>query len=82
VLAYVAQLVGLCRDTFVAEGASEAEIEEELAVVKTQLAFVKQMRGDLDGALADYRNVLRLKYVRCPSGPVSFFLLADCCLGC
>ncbi|KAF1794191.1 putative TPR-like repeat [Phytophthora cactorum] len=51
----------LCRDTFVAEGASEAEIEDEVAVIKTQLAFVKQMRGDLDGALSDYRNVLKLK---------------------
>ncbi|KAG6602870.1 Signal recognition particle [Phytophthora cinnamomi] len=51
----------LCRDTFVAEGASEAEIEEEAAVIKTQIAFVKQMRGDLDGALSDYRNVLKLK---------------------
>ncbi|KAG3107757.1 hypothetical protein PI124_g16107 [Phytophthora idaei] len=51
----------LCRDTFVAEGALEAEIEDEVAVIKTQLAFVKQMRGDLDGALSDYRNVLKLK---------------------
>ncbi|KAE9361879.1 hypothetical protein PF008_g645 [Phytophthora fragariae] len=51
----------LCRDTLVAEGASEAEIEEEVAIIKTQLAFVKQMRGDLDGALSDYRNVLKLK---------------------
>ncbi|OWZ06160.1 Signal recognition particle [Phytophthora megakarya] len=51
----------LCRDTFVSEGASEAEIDEEVAVIKTQLAFVKQMRGDLDGALSDYRNVLKLK---------------------
>ncbi|POM66078.1 Signal recognition particle [Phytophthora palmivora] len=51
----------LCRDTFEAEGATEAEIEEEVAVIKTQLAFVKQMRGDLDGALSDYRNVLKLK---------------------
>ncbi|KUF90282.1 hypothetical protein AM588_10002750 [Phytophthora nicotianae] len=51
----------LCRDTFEAEGASEAEIEEEVAVIKTQQAFVKQMRGDLDGALSDYRNVLKLK---------------------
>ncbi|KAF4322524.1 hypothetical protein BBO99_00002945 [Phytophthora kernoviae] len=51
----------LCRETFAAEGASEAEIEEEVAVIKTQLAFVKQMRGDLDGALSDYRNVLKIK---------------------
>ncbi|CAH0517554.1 unnamed protein product [Peronospora belbahrii] len=51
----------MCRDTFVAEGASEVEIEEEVAVIKTQLAFVKQMRGDVDGALSDYRNVLKLK---------------------
>ncbi|ETL89285.1 hypothetical protein L917_11757 [Phytophthora nicotianae] len=51
----------LCRDTFEAEGASEAEIGEEVAVIKTQQAFVKQMRGDLDGALSDYRNVLKLK---------------------
>ncbi|KAL3658856.1 hypothetical protein V7S43_016221 [Phytophthora oleae] len=51
----------LCRDTLVADGASEAEVEEEVAVIKTQLAFVKQMRGDLDGALSDYRNVLKLK---------------------
>ncbi|EGZ10208.1 hypothetical protein PHYSODRAFT_318537 [Phytophthora sojae] len=51
----------LCCDTFVAEGASEAEIEEEVAVIKTQLAYVKQMRGNLDDALSDYRNVLKLK---------------------
>uniref|UniRef100_M4BRV4 Signal recognition particle subunit SRP72 n=1 Tax=Hyaloperonospora arabidopsidis (strain Emoy2) TaxID=559515 RepID=M4BRV4_HYAAE len=51
----------LCRDAFVAEGASENEIEEELAVIKTQLAYVKQMRGDVDGALSDYGDVLKLK---------------------
>lgn len=55
-------ITGLCCDTFVAEGASEAEIEEEVAVIKTQLAYVKQMRGNLDDALSDYRNVLKLKY--------------------
>ncbi|RLN96246.1 hypothetical protein BBJ28_00005119 [Nothophytophthora sp. Chile5] len=54
-------LLARAQETFVAEGASEAEIDEELAVIKTQLAFVKQMRGDLDGALSDYRNVLKLK---------------------
>ncbi|CAI5707877.1 unnamed protein product [Peronospora effusa] len=51
----------MCRDAFAAEGASEAEIAEELAIIKTQLAFVKQMRGDVDSALSDYRNVLKLK---------------------
>ncbi|KAH7459792.1 hypothetical protein KRP22_012826 [Phytophthora ramorum] len=51
----------LCRDTLIDEGVAEAEIEEEVAVIKTQLGFVKQMRGDLDGALSDYRNVLKLK---------------------
>lgn len=51
----------LCRDTSEADGASEHEIDEEVAIIKTQLAFVKQMRGDLDGALSDYRNVLKLK---------------------
>lgn len=62
-------MAGLCRDTFVAEGASEAEIEEEVAVIKTQLAFVKQMHGDLDGAISDYRNVLKLKYAVRLSNP-------------
>lgn len=38
-------------------------MENEVALIKTQLAFVKQMRGDLDGALSDYRNVLKLKCV-------------------
>ena len=56
-------MTGMCRDAFAAEGASETEIAEELAVIKTQLAFVKQMRGDVDSALSDYRNVLKLKYV-------------------
>lgn len=59
-------LLELCRETFGAEGVSEAEIEEEVAVIKTQLAFVKQMQGDLDGALSDYRNVLKIKYAACP----------------
>jgi hypothetical protein len=58
-------MLELCRETFGAEGVSEAEIEEEVAVIKTQLAFVKQMQGDLDGALSDYRNVLKIKYA-CP----------------
>ncbi|TDH72169.1 hypothetical protein CCR75_000994 [Bremia lactucae] len=53
--------IGLCRDAFVADGASESAIDEEVAVIKTQLAFVKQKRGDRDGALADYRSVLKLK---------------------
>lgn len=58
--------VELCRESFVAEGASPAEIESEVALIKTQLAFVKQMKGDLDGALSDYRNVLKLKCVSWP----------------
>jgi hypothetical protein len=58
-------MVELCRETFAAEGSSEAEIDNEVALIKTQLAFVKQMKGDLDGALSDYRNVLKLKYVAC-----------------
>lgn len=53
----------LCRESFAAEGASPAEIESEVALIKTQLAFVKQMKGDVDGALSDYRNVLKLKCV-------------------
>lgn len=55
--------VELCRESFAAEGASPAEVESEVALIKTQLAFVKQMKGDLDGALSDYRNVLKLKCV-------------------
>ncbi|TYZ59552.1 hypothetical protein PybrP1_009585 [[Pythium] brassicae (nom. inval.)] len=51
----------LCRETLAADGASAAEVANEVALIKTQLAFVKQMRGDLDGALSDYRNVLKLK---------------------
>lgn len=55
--------IELCRESFAAEGASPAEIESEVALIKTQLAFVKQMKGDVDGALSDYRNVLKLKCV-------------------
>lgn len=51
----------LCREALAADGASPAEVENEVALIKTQLAFVKQMRGDVDGALSDYRNVLKLK---------------------
>lgn len=47
------------------EGASAADIENEVAIIRVQAAFVKQMKGDLDGALSDYRNVLKLKYVSC-----------------
>jgi hypothetical protein len=43
------------------DGASTADIDNELAVLRTQSAFVKQMQGDVDGALSDYRNVLKLK---------------------
>lgn len=56
---------GLCRQTFAMEGASAADIENEVAIIRVQAAFVKQMKGDLDGALSDYRNVLKLKYVSC-----------------
>lgn len=52
----------LCRETFEAEGVSAAEIEEEVSTIKIQLAFVKQMQGDMDGALSDYRNILKTKY--------------------
>uniref|UniRef100_K3X5P8 Signal recognition particle subunit SRP72 n=1 Tax=Globisporangium ultimum (strain ATCC 200006 / CBS 805.95 / DAOM BR144) TaxID=431595 RepID=K3X5P8_GLOUD len=59
--AHLIEAEKLCRETFAAEGSSEAEIDNEVALIKTQLAFVKQMKGDLDGALSDYRNVLKLK---------------------
>lgn len=69
----------LCRETLAADGASDAEVEEEAAVIKTQLAFVKQMRGDLDGALSDYRNVLKIKYVVTPSCCSSIFRRSSGC---
>ncbi|TMW62400.1 hypothetical protein Poli38472_009893 [Pythium oligandrum] len=51
----------LCREVLEADGASATEVENELAIIRTQLAFVKQMQGDVDGALSDYRNILKLK---------------------
>ncbi|CEG45084.1 signal recognition [Plasmopara halstedii] len=49
------------RDALEADGISGSEAEEEMAIIKTQLAYVKQMRGNLDEALSDYRDILKSK---------------------
>ncbi|DBA00297.1 TPA: hypothetical protein N0F65_001492 [Lagenidium giganteum] len=51
----------LCREVLFVEGTSASEIENEVAVIRAQLAYVKQMQGDADGALSEYRNILKLK---------------------
>ena len=51
----------LCRETYAAEGYSAAEIEDEAALIRAQLAYVQQLRGDNERSLSTYRDVLKLK---------------------
>lgn len=45
------------------EGASEEEIQDELAIINTQLAYVYQMQDKNDDAFNLYNVVLKAKYV-------------------
>ncbi|KAI2801867.1 Signal recognition particle core component [Blomia tropicalis] len=50
-----------CRKFLEDDGASEEEIESELAIIKAQLAFCQQKLGKTELALKLYNNILRQK---------------------
>ena len=47
------------------EGATEEEIENELAIIKVQIAFCHQKLGKKDFSLKLYNQILRQKYLVC-----------------
>ncbi|GLE04988.1 hypothetical protein PINS_up013972 [Pythium insidiosum] len=69
--AHLSDAERLCREMLEADGVSAAEMENELAPVRVQKAFVKQMQGDHDAALAEYRAVLKLKLTNQAVGAVA-----------
>ncbi|KNC99257.1 uncharacterized protein SPPG_05512 [Spizellomyces punctatus DAOM BR117] len=52
---------GLCRESLAAEQYSEEEIQQELAVIAVQLAYVHQLQGRSAEAIELYETVLKLK---------------------
>eukprot|EP01102_Stenamoeba_stenopodia_P000056 TRINITY_DN1002_c0_g1_i1.p1 TRINITY_DN1002_c0_g1~~TRINITY_DN1002_c0_g1_i1.p1 ORF type:complete len:688 (+),score=239.82 TRINITY_DN1002_c0_g1_i1:42-2066(+) len=60
-LQYLQQAIDTCKANSQAEGLSQQEVDDELAIVRTQLAFVKQkMKQDVE-ALEIYKQVLEIK---------------------
>eukprot|EP01116_Phalansterium_solitarium_P012259 TRINITY_DN28393_c0_g1_i1.p1 TRINITY_DN28393_c0_g1~~TRINITY_DN28393_c0_g1_i1.p1 ORF type:complete len:671 (-),score=327.00 TRINITY_DN28393_c0_g1_i1:85-2097(-) len=51
----------VCQESLQAEGASDEEVNDELAIIQTQLAYVHQVRGNTDEALRLYNAVLKNK---------------------
>uniref|UniRef100_U5EXU8 Signal recognition particle subunit SRP72 n=1 Tax=Corethrella appendiculata TaxID=1370023 RepID=U5EXU8_9DIPT len=51
----------LCREFFEDDGATEDEIQEELAIIKVQLAYCLQMQGKTKEALIIYSDALKNK---------------------
>jgi signal recognition particle subunit SRP72 len=52
----------ICRQDMIQEGASENEIEKEVAVIMAQQGFIQQCQGSNQNALATYRSVLASGY--------------------
>lgn len=48
-------------DAMKAESLTEADIQDELAGIRTQLAYIRQILGDTNGAEDDYTDVLKRK---------------------
>ncbi|KAJ0396629.1 hypothetical protein P43SY_008881 [Pythium insidiosum] len=69
--AHLVEAERLCREMLEADGVSATEMDSELAPVHVQKAFVKQMQGDHDVALAEYRAVLKLKLTNQAIGAVA-----------
>lgn len=51
----------LCRETLAEDDVPEEEIEDEVALIRTQAAFCTQVMGDADKALNEYLDVLKEK---------------------
>lgn len=51
----------MCRKYFEEDGASEEEIEVELAIIRAQIAFCMQKMNKKDTALKTYNQILRQK---------------------
>lgn len=52
----------MCKETFMAEEEfDESELENELAIIKVQLAYCLQQLGKNDEAMKVYNNVLKNK---------------------
>ena len=52
------EAITMCRRDMIQEGASESEIEKEVAVIKAQQGYIQQCQGLHQNALATYRSVL------------------------
>uniref|UniRef100_A0A914V267 Signal recognition particle subunit SRP72 n=1 Tax=Plectus sambesii TaxID=2011161 RepID=A0A914V267_9BILA len=52
----------LCRETLAEDDVPEEEIEDEVALIRTQSAFCTQALGDVDKALNEYLEVIKEKY--------------------
>ncbi|KDO26884.1 hypothetical protein SPRG_20423 [Saprolegnia parasitica CBS 223.65] len=59
--AHVADADRLCRSTLANDGYSPAEIEQEALVIAVQRAYVLQLQGRDDDALAGYTHVVQAK---------------------
>jgi len=51
----------ICREALLEEDYNEEEIEKELSIIIVQLAYVKQLKGNMKQANELYQNVLKLK---------------------
>lgn len=51
----------ICRDSLEEDGASEEDIQDELAIIKVQLAYCLQMQGRIKEAAAIYTDALKHK---------------------
>jgi signal recognition particle subunit SRP72 len=63
----------LCRKMAEEEEMTEEELNNELAAIIVQIAYVKQITGDLDGALQIYEDILKNK----PSDKVAIAVAAN-----
>lgn len=52
-------VVELYRETLDDQDPIASELDHEMAQLHTQLAFVRQMKGDSDEAIKNYRDVLK-----------------------
>jgi len=57
--AYLIDAQKLCKESLSQEGFSAGEIEEELAIIQTQLAYIKQLSGDSETANRIYEEILK-----------------------
>jgi signal recognition particle subunit SRP72 len=51
----------MCRKTLEEDGATEEEIESELAIIRTQIAYCYQLQKKDETALRMYNQILKQK---------------------